>query len=99
MARTVVAPPSSIVKCLWEVFVGGFGVLFWSCVCVCVGVVVLCRCVCVCLLTCDVSLQEQAPSGLIPRGQPEVAAALGLTLVSCLCACLLLAKREVRQLD
>jgi len=26
MARTVVAPPSSVVKCLWEVFVWGFGV-------------------------------------------------------------------------
>ena len=49
VARTVVAPPSSGVKCLWEVFVFGFGLLFLSCVCVCVGVggVVLCRCVCV----------------------------------------------------
>jgi len=52
VARTVVAPPSSVVKCLWEVFVWGFGVLFLSCVCVCVCV---CRCrgccslpVCVC---------------------------------------------------
>ena len=53
VARTVVAPPSSVVKCLWEVFVWGFGVLFLSCVCVCVGIggVVLCRCVCVCV--CD----------------------------------------------
>jgi len=47
VARTVVAPPSSVVKCLWEVFVWGFGVLFLSCVCVGVGGVVLCRCVCV----------------------------------------------------
>jgi len=30
--RTVVAPPSSVVKCLWEVFVWGFGVLFLLCV-------------------------------------------------------------------
>ena len=49
----VVAPPSSLVKCLWEVFVWGFWVLFLSCVCVSgpgvlfsVGV-----CVCVCV-TC-----------------------------------------------
>jgi len=33
----VVAPPSSVVKCLWEVFLWGFGVLFSSCVCVCRG--------------------------------------------------------------
>jgi len=46
VARTVVAPPSSVVKCVWEVFVWGFGVLF-LCVCVGVGGVVLCRCVCV----------------------------------------------------
>jgi len=26
--------PSIVVKCLWEVFVWGFGVLFLSCVCV-----------------------------------------------------------------
>ena len=42
--------PSSVVKCLWEVFVWGFGVLFLSCVCVCVGGVVLCSLsVCVCV--------------------------------------------------
>jgi len=40
------APPSSVVKCLWGVFVRGFGVLFLSCVGVGVGGVVLCRCVC-----------------------------------------------------
>jgi len=47
---TVVAPPSSVVKCLWEVVVWGFGALFLSCACVSVSVggVVLCRCVCVC---------------------------------------------------
>ena len=38
VAPTVVAPPSSDVKCLWGVFVWGFGVLFLSCVCVCVSV-------------------------------------------------------------
>jgi len=34
VARTIVALPSSVVKCLWGVFVWGFGVLFLSCVCV-----------------------------------------------------------------
>jgi len=43
---TVIAPPSSGVKCLW-VFV--WGLVCCSCrVCVGVGGVVLCRCVCVC---------------------------------------------------
>ena len=37
VARTVVAPPSSVVKCLWGVFVWGFGVLFLSYVCVSVS--------------------------------------------------------------
>jgi len=49
----VVAPPSSVVKCLQGVFVWGFGVLFLSCVCVS-GVlfsVGVCVCVCVCV-TC-----------------------------------------------
>jgi len=41
LARTVVAPRSSVVKCLWGVFVWGVGVLFLSCACVCVCV---CRC-------------------------------------------------------
>jgi len=42
VARTVVAPPSSVVKC-------SFGSL-WCCSCrVCVGGVVLSRCVCVCV--------------------------------------------------
>jgi len=57
VARTVVAPPSSVVQCLWKVFVWGVGVLFLSCVCVGVGGVVLCRCVCVCvLLICSQAL-------------------------------------------
>jgi len=51
VARTVVAPPSSVVKCLWEVFVGGFGVLFLSCVCVSVTGVLFSVGVCVCV--CD----------------------------------------------
>jgi len=47
-ARTVVAPPSSVVKCVWGVFVWGFwGVVLVVCVCVDVGGVVLCVCVCV----------------------------------------------------
>jgi len=40
--------PSSVVKCLWEVFVGVWGVVIALCVCIGVGGVVLCRCVCVC---------------------------------------------------
>ena len=47
VARTVTAPPSSVVECLWGVFVCRFGVLFVSCVCVGVGGAVLCRFVCV----------------------------------------------------
>ena len=44
---------SSVVKCLWEVFVWGFGVLFLSCVCVwrCWRCCSLSVCVCVCV-TC-----------------------------------------------
>jgi len=55
LVRTVFAPPSSVVNCLWELFVWGFGVLFLSCVCVCV-----CRCrgccslsVCACVRLVD----------------------------------------------
>jgi len=44
---TVVAPPSSVVKCLWEVFVLGVGVLFLSCVCVSVSAVLFSVGVCV----------------------------------------------------
>ena len=57
VARTVVAPPSSVVKCLRWVFVWACGVLFLSCVCVGVGGVVLCRCVCVCVWPVDLSTQ------------------------------------------
>ena len=63
VAHTVVAPPSSGVKCLWERCSFGWGWdFFFVClgccsyllliVCVCVGAVggvVLCRCVCVCV--------------------------------------------------
>jgi len=45
-----VAPPSSVVKCLWEVFVRGFGVLFLSCACVSVSGVLFSVGVCVCEL-------------------------------------------------
>jgi len=48
MPYSVVAPPSSVGKCLWGVFVCGFGVLFFVvCVRVGVGGVVICRRVCV----------------------------------------------------
>jgi len=42
---------SSVVKCLWEVFVWGLGVLFLSCVCVSVSGVLFSVGVCVCV-TC-----------------------------------------------
>jgi len=47
------APPSSVLKCVREVFVWGFGVLFLSCMCECRcwGCCSLFRCVCVCV-TC-----------------------------------------------
>jgi len=51
VARTVVAPPSSVVKCLWEVFVGGWGVVLVVCVCVLVSGVLFPVGVCVCV-TC-----------------------------------------------
>jgi len=51
--------PSCVVKCLWGVFVWGFGVLFSSCVCVGVGGVVLCRCVC--WLTSDLLFRYKSP--------------------------------------
>jgi len=51
VSRTVVAPPSSVVKCLWGVFAWGFGALFLSCVCVSVSGVLFSDGVCVCV-TC-----------------------------------------------
>jgi len=51
LARTVVSPPSSVVKCLWEVFIWGFGVVFLSCACVSVPGVLFAVGVCVCV-TC-----------------------------------------------
>jgi len=83
VARTVVAPPSSVVKCLWEVFVWGFGVLFMSCVCVCQYRGCCSLSVCGLLIFLHVSLaDEQRPPasrvealygarlrGLGPRGQ------------------------------
>ena len=63
------APPSSVVKCLWEVFVWGFGVLFLSCVCV--GGVVLCRCVCDLLIFSHLirSQVREEPLGVDARGR------------------------------
>ena len=49
MARIVVAPPSSVVKCLWEVFV--WGVVLVVCVCVSVSGVMFSVGVCVCDLS------------------------------------------------
>jgi len=50
VARTVVAPPSSFVKCVvGAVRLGVWGLVLVVCVCVGVGGVVLCRCVCVCV--------------------------------------------------
>jgi len=45
---------SSVVQCLWGVFVWGFGVLFLSCACVCRyrGCCSLSVCVCVCVCVC-----------------------------------------------
>jgi len=47
VARTVVAPPSSVVKCMWVVFVWGFGVLFVSFACVSGVLFSVSGCVCV----------------------------------------------------
>jgi len=47
VARTIVAPPSSVVKCLWEAFVGVF-FLSCACVCRCRGCCSLSVCVCAC---------------------------------------------------
>jgi len=58
VARTVVAPPSSVVKCLWGVFVWEFGVLFLSCVCVCRGCCSPSVCVCVCVCDLLIFLQK-----------------------------------------
>jgi len=47
VARTVVAPPSSIVKCLWGCLFGGLGCCscrVWVCVCRCRGWCSLCVC-------------------------------------------------------
>jgi len=49
--RTVVAAPSSVVKCLWEVFVWGVVLVVCVCVCRCRGCCSLSVCVCVCV-TC-----------------------------------------------
>ena len=47
-ARTVVAAPSSVVKCVWEVFVWGVVLFVCVCVCCCRGCCSLSVCVCVC---------------------------------------------------
>jgi len=80
VARTVVAPPLSVVKCLWEVFVWG------SCrarVCAGVGGVLLCRCVrCACdllivlyiylYLYLYLSIYSIAPASCAPFGVSSI---------------------------
>ena len=76
------SPISSVVQCLWEVFVWGFGrcclgvwgVVLVVCVCVCVGVGGVVRCVCVCV--CDLFIYSQLPyshpaGALVPRHQGQ----------------------------
>jgi len=61
VARTVVAPPSSVVKCLWEVFVWGVVLV----VCVCVSVLGVLFSVGVC--ACDLLIFWQENVALISR--------------------------------
>ena len=73
LARIVVAPPSSFVKCLWGVFVWGG---CCSCrVCVCWGCCSLSVCVCVCV--CDLLIF----SHLLFTGDPPRISGPGLPLV------------------
>ena len=77
MARTVVAPPSSVVKCFFVggVRLGGWGVVLS--VCVCVGGVVPCRCVCVCVCDLLVFLHVDLEDGVVLPAQAQQRALRG----------------------
>jgi len=60
--------PSSVVKCLWEVFVWGFGVLFLSCVCVSVSGVLFSVGVCMCVCVTCWFFYTHSPSAGLRRG-------------------------------
>jgi len=80
VARTVVAPPSSVFKCLWDVFVLGFGVLFLSCVCVSVSGVLFSVGVCVCDLLMFLHLSLFIPGSAVHqlrRGARHLLSLLG----------------------
>jgi len=63
MTCTVVAPPSSVVECLWEVFVWCLGGCSCRvCVCRCRGCCSLSVCVCVCVWPVDLCT--------VPNGYP-----------------------------
>jgi len=76
VARTVVAPPSSVVKCLWEVLV--WGVVLVVCVCVSSSWVVFSVGVCVCdlliFLPPSVGMRMQALQLLTGKVAPPRAA-------------------------
>ena len=78
VARTVVAQPSSVVKCLWEVFVWGFGVLFLSCACVCRcrGCCSLSVCVCDLLIFLH-KLPLLSNASMLPSLPPPVGSRIG----------------------
>jgi len=57
VAHTVVEPPSSVVKCLWEVLVGGLFFAVGVCVCRCRG----CCSVGVCVCDLLIFLHERPP--------------------------------------
>jgi len=72
-------------RCLWEVFVWGFGGLFLSCVCVSVsGGVVLCQCVCV--RPVDLFMETAVGSASTRPGLTRRWARLK-TAVGCVCMC------------
>ena len=64
VARTIVAPPSSVMRCLWVAFVWGCGVLFLSCECVSVSGVLFSVGVCVCVCVCDLLIFLPMPMHL-----------------------------------
>jgi len=68
VARTVVSPPSNIVKCLWEVCVWGlWGDVLVVCVCRCRRCCSLSVCVCDLLIL----LQQHLPENVLPPREKE----------------------------